>query len=238
MRVLRGCTTDPESDREWTASLLRSAADGTPGIRVWTPPRQVAFGRRDARESGFERAKRRAAAVGFQPVQRNVGGRAVAYTGQTLAFAHAVPLVDGGRSIAERYELTTDVVLGSLCGLGAEVTVGEPSKAFCPGDHSIRVAGGGKLSGIAQRVRADAALIAGCLVVAEDDEPAIADVTRHVYDALGVPFHPRTVGSVAAAGGTDDPKRVARALEEAFIDGPWSDRADHIERVDRDGLSP
>jgi len=231
MRVLRGHATDPASDREPTASLLASARDGTPGIRVWMPPRQVAFGRRDARAAGFDRAKRLAEARGFPSVERDVGGRAVAYTGRTLAFAHAVPLAGGSRSIAERYELGTETVLSALRGLGADVAPGEPSAAFCPGDHSVRVADGGKVSGLAQRVRVDAALIAGCVVVRSDDASAIADITDPVYDALDVPFDPSTVGSIAAAGGPDDPRQVARALEAAFVDGPWSDGAGCVERV-------
>ncbi len=235
MRVLRGRTTDPATDRELTASLLTAAADGTAGIRVWAPPRQVAFGRRDAREPGFERARRLAAASGFQPLQRDVGGRAVAYTGQTLAFAHAVPIGDGSRSIPERYERATGAVLTALRGLGATVAAGEPSNAFCPGDHSVRVADGGKVSGIAQRVRSDAALIAGCLVVRSDDARSVAAITDPVYDALGVPFDPTTVGSVADAGGPDDLERVSRALEAAFVDGPWGDGGARIDRVSGDG---
>lgn len=235
MRVLRGRATDPVADRELTASLLTAAADGTPGIRVWAPPRQVAFGRRDAREPGYERARRLAAEEGFQPLQRDVGGRAVAYTGQTLAFAHAVPLDGDSRSIPERYERATEVVLTALRGIGATVAAGEPLNAFCPGDHSVRVVDGGKVSGIAQRVGTDAALIAGCLVVRSDDAHGVAAVTAPVYDALGVPFDPTTVGSVAGAGGPDDPERVSRALEAAFVDGPWGDGDGRIDRVSGDG---
>ena len=231
MRVLKGYAADPAADRERTASLLASAGDGTPGIRVWTPPRQVAFGRRDAREREFDRAKQIAEAKGFPSIQRDVGGRAVAYTGRTLAFAHAVPVADDDRSIADRYELTTEVVLAALRGLGAGVAAGEPPAAFCPGDHSVRVADGGKISGLAQRVRADAALIAGCVVVRSDDARAIAGITAPVYDALAVPFDPNTVGSVAAAGGPEDLQRVALALETAFVDGPWSDGTGRVERV-------
>lgn len=237
MRVIRGHTGDPASDRERTAALLASAADGMPSLRVWTPPRQVAFGRRDARESGFERAKRLAADRDFWPIERDVGGRAVAYAGRTLAFAHAIPLEDGrgesGRgSIADRYSRATETVLTALRGLGSDVVAGEPPASFCPGNHSVRVTEGGKLSGIAQRVRSDAALVAGCLVVTADGADAIADITDLVYDALGVPFDANTVGSVAAAGGPDDPKRVARALEDAFVDGPWGDGRRSVERID------
>ena len=237
MRVLRGTAGDPDADRERTAALLAAAGDGTAGLRVWTPARQVAFGRRDARAEGFDRAERVAADRGFRPVERDVGGRAVAYAGETLAFAHAVPLdgdaaVDDARgSIAGRYDRAVEAVVDALRGLGAEVVAGEPPASFCPGDHSVRVAGGGKVAGIAQRVRADAALVAGCVVVTPGDASEIAAVTDGVYDALDVPFDRETVGSVAAAGGPDDPKRVARALEDAFVDGPWGDGSRRVERI-------
>lgn len=199
--------------------------------------RQVAFGRRDAREPGFGRAKRLAAERGFEPIERDVGGRAVAYPGDTLAFAHALPLVDGRgfESIPDRYERAIETVIRALRSLGAEVSTGEPPESFCPGDHSIRVAGGGKVAGIAQRVRGDAALVAGCLVVTRADASAVADATAAVYDALGVPFDPETVGSVAEANGPEDPKPVARALEDAFVDGPWGDGEPKIDRIDRSG---
>ncbi|WP_144797115.1 lipoate--protein ligase family protein [Halorubrum depositum] len=247
MRVLRGTAGDPDTDRELTASLLSEAGAGEPGLRVWTPARQLAFGRRDVRAEGFDRAERIAANRGFHTVERDVGGRAVAYAGDTLAFAHAVPLDGGGEtgesldggdatrrsrgSITERYDCAVETVIGALRGLGADVVAGEPPASFCPGDHSVRVAGGGKVSGIAQRVRADAALVAGCVVVAPSDASEIAAVSDAVYDALGVPFDPETVGSVAAAGGPDDPERVARALEDAFVDGPWGDGSRRVERI-------
>jgi octanoyl-[GcvH]:protein N-octanoyltransferase len=95
-----------------------------------------------------------------------------------------------------------------------------------------RVAADGKLAGLAQRVRADAALIAGVLVVSAGDPEPIARVTEPVYDALGVPFDPESVGSVADAGGPGDPDAVARAVEAAFVEGPWGDGEREIVRVD------
>jgi lipoate-protein ligase A len=236
MRVLRGRGPRPEVDREHTAALLADASDGTPGLRVWTPPRQIAFGRRDARDPGFERAKRLAAERGFEPIEREVGGRAVAYPGDTLAFAYALPLGDRRNfgSIADRYERATETVTEALRGLGADVSRGEPPESFCPGDHSVRVAGGGKVAGIAQRVRGDAALVAGCLVVTSGDARDIADATAAVYDALDVPFDPETVGSVPDSGGPENPKYVARALEDAFVDDSWSEGDPRIHRIDRD----
>lgn len=237
MRVLRGRDPRPEADREHTAALLADASGGRPGVRVWTPPRQVAFGRRDAHEPGFERAKRLAVERGFEPIERDVGGRAVAYPGDTLAFVHALPLGDGQGpgSITGRYERATETLLEVLRDLGADVSSGEPLESFCPGDHSVRVAGGGKIAGIAQRVRDDAAIVAGCLVVTRADARDVTDATAAVYDALGVPFDTTTVGSVVEAGGPRETQPVARALESAFIHGPWGDGDPQIERIDGDG---
>jgi lipoate-protein ligase A len=234
MRVLRGRGATVRADREHTARLLADAADEGPGVRVWTPPRQVAFGRRDARESGYDRARRAAEAVGFTPFERDVGGRAVAYTGRTLAFALSVPL-DGDRGrIDERYADVTRAVRSALGRVGAAVSAGEPPRSFCPGDHSLRVAGGGKVAGTAQRVRADAALVAGCLVVSRSDAAALVTVLDPVYDALDVPFDPESIGSVAEAGGPVDAERVARAVETALID--LADAGSP--RVDRVGSEP
>jgi lipoate-protein ligase A len=213
MRVLRGRLPDRDADRERTATMLaRTAETGEPAIRVWTPARVVAFGRRDARSEGYETARAAAEARGFPTVERSVGGRAVAYTGSTVAFAHAVP-VEGRGGIDERYDAATETMLGALRDLGVDARPGEPPDAFCPGAHSIQC--DGKLVGIAQRVRQDAALVSGVVVVA--DEAAIADVLTPVYDALGVAFDPDSVGSVAAAGGPAESDRVARAIESAFV---------------------
>ncbi|SMO63250.1 lipoyl protein ligase domain-containing protein [Halorubrum cibi] len=239
MRVLRGREATIRADREHTARLLADAADGRPGVRVWTPPRQVAFGRRDAREPGYDRARRVAESAGFTPYERDVGGRAVAHTGETLTFAVSIPLDRDRGRIDERYSRVTRAVRSGLEGIGAAVSRGEPSRSFCPGDHSLRVGdggkpGGGKLAGIAQRVRADAALVAGCLVVSRSDAAALATVLESVYDALDVPFDPGSIGSIAEAGGPADAERVARGVERALIDRSNADSW----RTERVGVEP
>lgn len=239
MRVLRGRDASPRVDRAHTARLLADAVDGRPGVRVWAPPEQIAFGRRDVREPGYDRARRAAERAGYDPIRRDVGGRAVAHTGDSLAFALAVPL-DGDRgSIHERYAAVARTVRSTLEEGGAGISPGEPSRSFCPGDHSLRAAGdgkstGGKLAGIAQRVRADAALVAGCLVVSRSDADVLTTVLKPVYDALDVPFDPDSVGSVEAAGGPGDPRRIARAVEQALVEQyPAGSR-----RVERVGPEP
>lgn len=228
MRVLRGRAADREVDRRATAGMLdRTGETGEPAVRVWAPHRQVAFGRRDARAEEFETAAAAAREAGFDAVERSVGGRAVAYTGTTtLAFALSTPIDDLRRGMEDRYDRVTASVRRALQDVGAPARRGEPDRSFCPGSHSLQCRG--KVAGVAQRVRADAALVSGVVVV--DDHGEIGTVLDPVYDALDVPFDPDSVGSVARAGGETDPEAVARAVERRLVDGRDAD----VERVDRE----
>ncbi|MFC7044402.1 biotin/lipoate A/B protein ligase family protein [Halobacteriaceae archaeon GCM10025711] len=226
MRVLRGRAPDPDRDRQRTSNLLASVAEsGEAAVRVWTPHRQLAFGRRDANSDGYDDAVAAARDHGFPPVERSVGGRAVAYTGTTVAFARFEPIDDIRVGATDRYEALVDVVQRALWDLGVPAQRGEPERSFCPGDHSLSYRG--KVAGIAQRVTSGAALVSGVVTVDGHDE--IAGVLDPVYDALGVPFDPRTVGSLERAGGATDTERVIRTLEGALV----GDEEPAVERVDR-----
>lgn len=219
MRLVRGSIDDVDRDRAVTAALADAAAGAdAPVLRVWTPPRQVAFGRRDTAAEGYDRARRIAVEHGYEPIERDVGGSAVAYTGHTVSFAYAVPTRTARNGIDRRYRRATTALLRALRGVGARVSRGEPDRSFCPGDHSVRAsnAGRGKIAGIAQRVRRESALVGGCVVVRSADSDAIGDVLSPVYAALDLPFDSDAVGSVAAAGGPDATAPVVDALETAF----------------------
>ncbi|NUC73666.1 lipoate--protein ligase family protein [Haloterrigena sp. SYSU A558-1] len=222
MRVLRGRAATIETDREASRRLLSLAAAGEPAVRVWAPHRQVAFGRRDRRLEGYDRARERARAREFPPVERDVGGRAVAYDGETsLAFARAEPVADFRRGTDDRYERATAAVEDALRSLegGLDPVRGEPDDSFCPGTHSLSLPDANdeprKVVGIAQRVRQDAAVVAGIVLVANRDR--LAAVLEAIYGALEVPFDPDTVGTVASAGGPSDPAVVRAALEDALV---------------------
>jgi lipoate-protein ligase A len=212
MRVLRGRAATNEADREHTDEMVARAVEtGESALRVWTPHKQVAFGRRDTHEDGYQGARAAAREHGYPSVEREVGGRAVAYTGSTLAVVYAEP--DAERTAIEaRYDAATERYLRAFDQLGVDAREGEPDHSFCPGTHSISA--DGKLAGLAQRVRREVAVTAAIVVVRDDE--AIAAVLAPVYDALGVPFDPETVGSVAAAGGPDSPDAVADALVDAY----------------------
>jgi octanoyl-[GcvH]:protein N-octanoyltransferase len=218
MRVLRGRADTLAEDREVTEHLVADAGEtGVPAVRVWTPHRQVAFGRRDAREAGYDAAREAATDHGYPPYERETGGRAVAYTGHTVAFTRAEPVTELRTGIEERYEEALSLVRAALADCGVTAEQGEPADSFCPGTHSLSA--DGKLVGLAQRVAGGVARVGGIIVVR--DHAAIGAVLEPVYDALGVPFDPETVGSVARARGDGpaavDPTAVARTLEEHLV---------------------
>lgn len=211
MRFLRGRAGTPAADRAATDALVeRAVRTGEPALRVWTPHRQVAFGRRDARADGFEVARDAAQRRGFPTAERAVGGRAVAFTGSTVAVVRADPGAD--RTIQSRYADAIGRLRRALAAVGVDAERGEPEASFCPGSHSLQA--GGKIAGLGQRVRQDVALTAGVVIVR--DSEAIASVLAPVYEALGVPFDPESVSSVAAAGGDPDPVEVCAAIADAF----------------------
>jgi lipoate-protein ligase A len=227
MRVLRGRAPTRDEDRTVTADMLADTAEsGESAVRVWTPHRQVAFGRRDARADDFDVAKSVARACGFEPVERSVGGRAVAYTGTTVAFARTVPISDMRTGMEERYVETTRAVQRALWRVGVPAQRGEPPRSFCSGDYSLQW--NGKIAGVAQRVQSGAALVSGVVVV--DDHGEIAGALDPIYAALDVPFDPDSVGSVARVEGDADPERVAAVVEELLV----GDASANVEVVDRD----
>ncbi|WP_458189133.1 lipoyl protein ligase domain-containing protein [Haladaptatus sp. NG-WS-4] len=228
MRVLRGRAETRDDDREVTASMLAETAEtGKPAVRVWTPHRQVAFGRRDVRSESFEVAKSVARTCGFEPVERSVGGRAVAYTGTTVAFARTVPLEDMRTGMEERYAETSETIQRAFWRLGVPIQRGEPPRSFCPGNYSLQW--NGKLAGVAQRVQSGAALVSGVVVV--DDHGEIAGVLDPIYAALDVPFDPDSVGSIAKAGGDADPELVVETIEELLI-GDAETTVEQVEKSD------
>lgn len=218
MHVVRGSLSDVEVDRRVTRELTRlTERTGESALRVWTPPRQIAFGRRDSTREGYGRARQLASQHGYVPVERSVGGSAVAYTGETVAFGITLPLEHGERcGIDRRYREAISTLIQALEAVGSDVSPGEPSESFCPGDYSVQ--GDGKIAGIAQRIRRESALVGGCVIVSRDDEAAVSDVLEPLYAELEIPFDPRSVGSVERAGGSAAVKRVVEAIESAFVD--------------------
>jgi|AntRauTorckE6833_2_1112554.scaffolds.fasta_scaffold00476_15 lipoate-protein ligase A len=226
MRVLRGRASTIEQDRAITDELLSDPTE--PAIRVWHPHRHVAFGPRDVRADGYSQAAEAAKELQYGIIERSVGGRAVAYTGTTVCFVHVDTIRDTRRGLTERYDRVVDQLRLALDAVGVDADRGEPNAAFCPGSHSLSAAG--KLVGIAQRIRRNAALTAG-IVIPRDREELIG-VLEPVYTHLGIPFDPDAVGSVRRAGSSATPEEVRQAVEETLIAGNSTDsseiRQEHV----------
>src|SRR5262245_56679421 len=70
--------------------LTRVAAGGLPPtVRIHRPGREVAFGRQDLANAGYEAAAEAARATGFAAVERLAGGRAAVFHEGTIAIARA-----------------------------------------------------------------------------------------------------------------------------------------------------
>lgn len=185
---------DAAEDHQRTLEMVEDAiAEGETALRVWEPPDQIVFGPRDLQREGFERAMAIARdAPGTDVRTRGAGGHAVAIRPGTLAFVLAGPIADPRTGIEDRYERVVEAVQRALAEYGAEVWPGEPDDAFCPGSHSLQNERG-KVAGFAQRVRGDRALVTG--VVVTQGGP-MASTLDPIYDALGIPFDPESVGSI------------------------------------------
>lgn len=210
--------TDAEAEHRFTSSLLRRAANEQRSlVHAWRPHPQVAFGRRDRAATGYSDARKAAERHGLEVTERTVGGRAVVHTGGTAAFAVALPIEDMADGLHARYRRVTDVVqelLGDFAG--GEVLCRDHPRSFCPGEYSLSI-DGRKVAGVAQRVRRDAALVSGVVVVG--DRENTAEVLRDVYGALDLEFDPGSVGALRSHGVDLDPGVVAGRLESGLCRG-------------------
>lgn len=226
VRVVRGRAESVEADRAFTQELLEGARTGQPALRVWRPHRQVAFGPRDVHSDGYERAREIATDREYAVCERSVGGRAVAYTGTTVAFARIEPVEDMRQGVQQRYATARVDLRAALGDLGVDARRGEPDGSFCPGSQSLQAGHSGKVVGIAQRVQQGAAMVAGVVIV--DGHEEIADVLTPIYEALELDFDPRSVGSIAQAGGEPDPVGTILRIEDELL----GDRLASVEWID------
>lgn len=219
-QLLRGrlADDDPALEMAATTALLRRAATGSvaSALRVFRPTPMVAFGRRDANRAGFPAAAAACRAAGFTPVVRASGGRAVACTGATIVLDHVQhdPTSPGG--MEARFDQFGRMLADALADFGIDARVGEVPGEYCAGAHSVNAGGTVKLVGTAQRMVQGAWLFSSVVIV--DDAARLKPLLVDVYDALGLPFDPASVGAVA----TEAPGVGIELLEEAFI-GAWDD---------------
>lgn len=220
MHLFRGpLAGDPDQPMELAVAhaMVRaaSAGDQPAMLRVYRPSSPVmVFGRRETRAPGFGRACELAADAGFEVAVRATGGRAVAYTRESVVVDHVEREPQSGFGMEERFDRLGRLYRDVLGGLGVDARLGAVPGEYCPGAHSVNARGTAKLVGTAQRVVRDAWLFSVLLVV--DDSDRIRSLLTGVYRALEQPFDGSSVGAVADEVPGLDAARVEEAIVEAY----------------------
>lgn len=218
MRVYVGSAPGGEATNLALGHVLARRAereDSFEALHVYQPSgRAAVFGRRETRSPGFPAAVRAARDAGFEPLIRATGGRAVAYTEQSVVVHHVrhdkQPI--GGHDA--RFIEFGNLLVDTLQSLGVEAQLGAVPGEYCPGAHSVNARGVTKLVGTAQRVLRQAWLFSSLVVVG--DETELRTVLSVIYGHLGEPFDPTSVGSLSAENPALDAGGVERALLTAF----------------------
>ena len=179
-------------------------------LRINRPAPTAAFGARDRFLPGFPDAIAAARDHGFTPVLRSLGGRVAVYHRDSLVIDHLEPAAGLLSGTLERFTGFGDWYTGILRGLGVDARLGEIPGEYCPGEHTVNVAGRIKAIGTAQRVTHSGWLFSSSVVVADPDP--IRAVLTDIQSALGVEWDPATGGAIAEL----HPDITADAVEAAF----------------------
>ncbi|MCW3046525.1 MAG: lipoate--protein ligase family protein [Solirubrobacterales bacterium] len=206
-------------DMALSQALLRVVARGdrAPLTRIYRPGATVAFGRRDRFRPGFADAAAVARELGFTPLLRDAGGLAAPYDEQSVIVDRFSVEPDIAEGVRERFDAMAAAVADVVRGLGLDARVGAVPGEYCPGEHSVNIAGALKVAGAAQRVVRGAAMVSVVLVVGSGGR--LREAVARIYEALELPVDPAVTGSlrdVAPALEVDD---VITALRERFTPG-------------------
>jgi octanoyl-[GcvH]:protein N-octanoyltransferase len=209
-------TAEPATGPALARILLEQVASGgrVATLRLARTGPAVAFGRRDTVSPAYGEASSVAAELGHPGIERLSGGRATAYVGETLVLGVTLPDREAARHTLQRFDWVSGVVVSALDRLGLDASVGRLPGEYCPGDHSIILAGERKVAGLGQRMIAGAAHVGVVLTVSGGDR--LREVLDPVYRALGLEWNPATAGALAEGQAGLGPESVEEALIEAF----------------------
>ncbi|MCW1249320.1 lipoate--protein ligase family protein [Acaricomes phytoseiuli] len=193
-----------EQDLNHALELLDEVRQGKRAdtIRIYRPEPTMAFGQRDTRLPGFERAYQAAAAQGFTPLVRKAGGRAMPYHRGCLVVDWIQAESDAILGSQKRFGRFGEWFTELLTELNVPAALGEIPGEYCPGEYSVhgtvpeglpRAEERVKLVGTAQRVVSGAWLFSAAVVVQGTD--SLRQVLIDCYRELGLEWDPGTVGA-------------------------------------------
>ena len=201
-----------QDDIDETLSVLREMqrdVDTHARIRAYRPVPTVAFSRRESLMPEFAAAAAAARDLGFDPVIRLAGGRAVAYDETCLIVDLMAPVELYNNHIAA-FDASSGCLRDVLGDLGVDARVGPVVGEYCAGDHSVNARGVVKIVGIAQRASRRARLITACIVL--DAPERLRPVVNAVYSAMTLEWLPATLGSVRDEGVPGTLDEITHAL--------------------------
>lgn len=181
-----------------------------PQVRVYCPEKTVAFSRRETFLPGFEAAQNAARELGFEPVVRPAGGRAVAYHLGSVVFDLVIPEPRLRYNSEFIFKEFGNVMVAMLRSMGVDARLGPVSGEYCPGNYSINAREQVKLMGTAQRASRGARLVSGSMLLDNSDQ--VRDVLIAVNRSLNFDWDPKTVGSLFEELGTLSSERVRNFL--------------------------
>ena len=198
-----------------------------PQLQVYTPPKTVAFSRRETFLHGFDRAVIAAKQQGYEPVIRTSGGRAVAYDEQSLVFDLVVPEPQVRFNSEFIFREFGQMLVSTMRSIGVDARLGDVPGEYCPGRYSINARGTKKLIGTSQRAARGARLISGVLLLSNTE--TVAKVLTDVNAALNFDWNPSTVYSLEDELGSVNFGEIRRQLtDELRIFGEHLFRKDYI----------
>lgn len=190
------------------AMLTQVAGDPEfgPQVRVYSPLPTVAFSRRETYLPGFEEAAQAARSLGYEPVIRTSGGRAVAYDSQSLVFDLVVPEPTLRFTSEFIFRELGHTLVAMLRTMAVDARLGPVDREYCPGQYSVNARGKVKLIGTSQRAARGARLISGVLLLGNTAE--VQTVLTAVNQALVFDWDPATVGALFDEVGPLEHERV------------------------------
>ena len=186
---------DPIRDASVAARLLKYSVENSAGAfaRIYRPARTLAFTSRDSSTPGYEQAKKRARELGFEPILRSPGGRAVAYHEESVVLDLLSSDPNPHALINARFKSVGELFVESFRRLGIEARIGEIPREYCPGKYSV-VGENVKFVGTAQRIMRGGWLLGGSVIVR--NAAPVREVLGHVYQAMNVDMDQSTVAAL------------------------------------------
>ncbi|WP_407902109.1 lipoate--protein ligase family protein [Lactiplantibacillus plantarum] len=159
------------------ALLWLTAARQQPIVHFWQLQPTVILGLLDQRLPRLTAGLAHLHAAGYKVMLRNSGGLAVVADPGVLNVSLFLPATRERYSITAAYQLMVDYVQAVWPQLN--ITTGEITRSYCPGDYDLSIAGR-KIAGMSQRRTAEA-LVIMLYVSVDGDQMARSQLIQRFY---------------------------------------------------------